>query len=144
MPANGTSNWNGKIINSNRKNYTTNSSFYYDTSNYCYNSFKDIDKSALKIVVSESWNFGQIIRDSFNSNASVGEQGEADKLKKYFYEFFLVRIGAAPFRGSGVSVKKGANNSGNDGMAYRVYACGINTGNPALIVTLESLVILPK
>ena len=106
LPANGTSNWNGKIINSNRKNYTTNSSFYYDTNNYCYNSFKDIDKSALKIVVSESWNFGQIIRDSFNSNASVGEQGEADKLKKYFYEFFLVRIGAAPFRGFGTSVKK--------------------------------------
>jgi hypothetical protein len=29
-------------------------------------------------------------------------------------------------------------------MAYRVYGCGINTGNPTLIVTLESLVILPK
>ena len=47
LPANGTSNWNGKIVKSNRKNYTTNSSFYYDTNNYCYNSFKDIDKSAL-------------------------------------------------------------------------------------------------
>ena len=144
LPANGTSNWNGKIINSNRKNYTTNSSFYYDTNNYCYNSFKDIDKSALKIVVSESWNFGQIIRDSFNSNASVGEQGEADKLKKYFYEFFLVRIGAAPFRGFGTSVKKGATDGGNDGMAYRVFGCGIRAGKDRMIISLESTVVLPK
>ena len=144
LPANGTSNWNGKIINSNRKNYTTNSSFYYDTNNYCYNSFKDIDKSALKIVVSESWNFGQIIRDSFNSNASVGEQGEADKLKKYFYEFFLVRIGAAPFRGFGTSVKKGTTDGGNDGMAYRVFGCGIRAGKDRMIISLESTVVLPK
>ena len=42
------------------------------------------------------------------------------------------------------SIKKGAKDSGNNGMAYRVYGCGINTGNPTLIVTLESLVILPK
>ena len=144
LPANGTSNWNGKIINSNRKNYTTNSSFYYDTNNYCYNSFKDIDKSALKIVVSESWNFGQIIRDSFNSNASVGEQGEADKLKKYFYEFFLVQIGAAPFRGYGSSIKKGATDTGNDGMAYRVFGCGIRAGDDRMIISLESTVVLPK
>ena len=144
LPANGTSNWNGKIINSNRKNYTTNSSFYYDTNNYCYNSFKDIDKSALKIVVSESWNFGQIIRDSFNSNASTAEQGEADKLKKYFYEFFLVRIGAAPFRGYGSSIKKGATDTGNDGMAYRVFGCGIRAGNDRMIISLESTVVLPK
>jgi hypothetical protein len=41
-------------------------------------------------------------------------------------------------------LKKGAKDSGLDGMAYRVYGCGINTGTPTLIVTLESLVILPK
>tara|TARA_B100001996_G_scaffold380214_1_gene367288 strand:+ start:1352 stop:2038 length:687 start_codon:yes stop_codon:yes gene_type:complete len=144
MPANGTSNWSGTIVNSNRKNYTTNSGFYYDTSNYCYNSFKDIDKSAFKIVVSESWNFGQIIRDSFNSNASVAEQEEADKLKKYFYEFFLVRIGAAPFRGYGTSIKKGATDSGLDGVAYRVFGCGIRAGKDRMIISLESTVVLPK
>ena len=144
LPSNGASNWNGTIVNSNRKNYTTSSSFYYDTSNYCYNSFKDIDKSAFKIVVSESWNFGQIIRDSFNSNASTAEQGEADKLKKYFYEFFLVRIGAAPFRGYGSSIKKGATDTGNDGMAYRVFGCGIRAGDDRMIISLESTVVLPK
>mgnify|MGYP007000190587 len=57
---------------------------------------------------------------------------------------FITRVGAAPFRGTGTSIKKGAKDSGLDGMAYRVYGCGINTGTPTLIVTLESLVILPK
>ena len=144
LPSNGTSNWNGTIVNSSRKNYTTSSSFYYNTNNYCYNSFKDIDKSAFKIVVAESWNFGQIIRDSFNSNASVTEREEADKLKKYFYEFFLVQIGAAPFRGYGSSIKKGATDTGNDGMAYRVFGCGIRAGNDRMIISLESTVVLPK
>ena len=144
LPSNGTSNWNGTIVNSSRKNYTTSSSFYYNTNNYCYNSFKDIDKSAFKIVVAESWNFGQIIRDSFNSNASVTERDEADKLKKYFYEFFLVQIGAAPFRGYGSSIKKGATDTGNDGMAYRVFGCGIRAGDDRMIISLESTVVLPK
>ena len=144
LPANGTSNWNGTVVKSNRKNYKNNDSFYYDTSNYCYNSFKDIDKSAFKIVVAESWNFGKIIRDSFNSNASMAEKDEADKLKKYFYEFFLVRIGAAPFRGFGTSIKKGATDGGNDGMAYRVFGCGIRAGNDRMIISLESTVVLPK
>tara|TARA_Y100000994_G_scaffold244558_1_gene244599 strand:+ start:612 stop:1298 length:687 start_codon:yes stop_codon:yes gene_type:complete len=144
LPANGTSNWNGTVVKSNRKNYKNNDTFYYDTSNYCYNSFKDIDKSAFKIVVAESWNFGKIIRDSFNSNASMAEKDEADKLKKYFYEFFLVRIGAAPFRGFGTSIKKGATDGGNDGMAYRVFGCGIRAGKDRMIISLESTVVLPK
>ena len=144
LPANATSVWNGMLTNSNKKNYTSSSTPYYNTSNYCYNSFKDIDKTDLKIVVAESWNFGQIIRDSFNSNASMTEKAEADKLKNYYYEFFLTRIGAAPFRGFGSSIKKGATDSGNDGMAYRVFGCGIRGGNDRMIISLESTVVLPK
>ena len=64
--------------------------------------------------------------------------------KKYFYEFFLVRIGAAPFRGFGTSIKKGATDSGNDGMAYRVCGCGIRSGKDRMIISLESTVVLPK
>ena len=147
LPANATSVWNGMLTNSNKKNYTSSSTPYYNTSNYCYNSFKDIDKTDLKIVVAESWNFGQIIRDSFNSNASMTEKAEADKLKNYYYEFFLTQIGAAPFRGFGSSIKKGATDSGNDGMAYRVFGCGIKAGKNVadrIIVSLESTVVLPK
>ena len=144
LPANATSVWNGMLTNSDKKNYTSSSTPYYNTSNYCYNSFKDIDKTDLKIVVAESWNFGQIIRDSFNSNASMTEKAEADKLKNYYYEFFLTQIGAAPFRGFGSSIKKGATDSGNDGMAYRVFGCGIRGGNDRMIISLESTVVLPK
>ena len=144
LPANATSVWNGMLTNSDKKNYTSSSTPYYNTSNYCYNSFKDIDKTDLKIVVAESWNFGQIIRDSFNSNASVTEKGEADKLKNYYYEFFLTQIGAAQYRGFGSSIKKGATDSGNDGMAYRVFGCGIRGGNDRMIISLESTVVLPK
>ena len=144
LPANATSVWNGMLTNSNKKNYTSSSTPYYNTSNYCYNSFKDIDKTDLKIVVAESWNFGQIIRDSFNSNASMTEKAEADKLKNYYYEFFLTQIGAAPFRGFGSSIKKGATDTGNDGMAYRVFGCGIRGGNDRMIISLESTVVLPK
>jgi hypothetical protein len=66
------------------------------------------------------------------------------ELKKYFYEFFLVQIGAAPFRGYGSSIKKGATDTGNDGMAYRVFGCGIRAGNDRMIISLESTVVLPK
>ena len=59
---------------------------------------------------------------------------------------FLSRIGAAPFRGYGSSIKKEATDAGNDGMAYRVYGCGIRSGNnqDRMIISLESTVVLPK
>ena len=65
---------------------------------------------------------------------------------KYYFDYFITKIGAAPFRGSGGSVKKGANNLGNDGMAYRVHGCGIRgVGNAdPIVIGLESVVVLPK
>ena len=53
------------------------------------------------------------------------EKQEAETLKGYYYEYFITRIGAAPFRGYGSSIKKSATDTGNDGMAYRIYGCGI-------------------
>ena len=109
-----------------------------------YNSFSEIDKDSLKVVTAESWNFGVIIRDSFSSKGGTVEKEEAQKLLKYYYQFFVTRIGSAPYRGSGSSVKKGANNTGNDGMAYRVYGCGIKKEKDPMVVALESVVVLPK
>ena len=140
LPANQTSVWNGAMT---KKNYTRSNSFYFDTSTNCYQSFPEIDKSSLKVVAAESWNFGKVITDSF-SNASGQEIKEAEKLQLYYYEFFISRIGAAPFRGYGSSVKKGATDKGNDGMAYRVYGCGIKKDNDRMIGALESTVVLPK
>ena len=86
----------------------------------------------------------QVLRDSFNTNASNQEKTEAERLQSYYYEFFISRIGAAPFRGYGSSVKKGATDKGNDGMAYRVYGCGIKKDEDRMIVALESTIVLPK
>ena len=150
LPNNGTTVWDGKMLAANRINYdssTLTSKQYLDTTDYCYNSFKDIDRADLKIAVAESWNFGTLIRTAFNTNADVHEQKEADKLKHYYYEFFITRIGAAPFRGYGTSIKQGATDSGNDGMAYRIFGCGIKNGSSSggrMIVSLESTVVLPK
>ena len=58
----------------------------------------------------------------------------------------MTRIGAAPFRGTGSSIKKAATDTGNDGMAYRIYGCGIKNGvglDP-MVVPLESVIVLPK
>ena len=74
------------------------------------------------------------------------EKNEAEKLKFYYYEFFVSRIEAAPFRGSGSSIKKSASDTGNDGMAYRIYGCGIRNGVglEPMVVPLESVMVLPK
>ena len=146
LPNNQTTVFNGtmQLINYDGKTapYTK---YNPNTDKSCWNSFTGIDQKTFKVVAAESWNFGKLLYDSsINKGSAQDIKKEKANLDKYYFEYFITQVGAAPFRGSGVSVKKGANNSGNDGMAYRVYGCGINTGNPALIVTLESLVILPK
>ena len=155
LPANSTSLFRGDMT---RKNYIASDKFYFDTKKSCFASFKDLDRTSIKVVAAESWNFGDLIRDSFNS-ASTEERQEAERLKGYYYEYFITRIGAAPFRGYGSSIKKGATDTGNDGMAYRVYGCGIRasghqydnrnsqhkvSGSKSLIVGLESTIVLPK
>ena len=146
LPNNQTTVFNGtmQLINYDGKTapYTK---YNPNTDKSCWNSFTGIDRKTFKVVAAESWNFGKLLYDSSINKGSTPEiKKEKTNLDKYYFEYFITQVGAAPFRGSGVSVKKGANNSGNDGMAYRVYGCGINTGSPTLIVTLESLVILPK
>ena len=68
---------------------------------------------------------------------------EIDRLKKFKFQYFIHRIGSAPFKGYGSSIKKGASDSGNDGMAYRIYGCG-NYDDGAIIVALESTMVLPS
>ena len=80
---------------------------------------------------------------------------ELKRLKKFRYHYFITRVGSAPFKGYGTSIKKGATDSGNDGVAYRVYGCGEYDPNKnelgiwqrdmgKIIVPLESTLILPK
>ena len=105
----------------------------------CYNSFKDIDRLEFKRVVAESWNFGNILSDS-----GIGSAKELERLKKFYYEFFITKIGDATFMGQGSSITLGAGGSGKNGVAYRVYGCGIYEGSEEMIVSLESVIVLPK
>tara|TARA_B100000929_G_scaffold77410_2_gene60462 strand:+ start:970 stop:1695 length:726 start_codon:yes stop_codon:yes gene_type:complete len=156
LPSNQTSNFNGQMT---KKNYKTSNKFYFNTSNYCFKSFPEIPND-FKVVAAESWNFGDVIRDSFNNNASKTEKDEAERLKGYYYEYFVTRIGSAPFKGSGQSIKKKSGDTGNNGMAYRIFGCGIKAEKhqfsvqkqkhevtnktKRMIVALESVIVLPK
>ena len=139
LPANGTSAWNGTMhtINYNRSEF--------DSKKICFQSFSQLDQKNTKIVASESWNFGKLLKDNFHATSE--EKADAKKLENYYYEYFIVRVGAAPYRGFGSSVKKAATDGGNDGMAYRIHGCGLkDTGDEdtTFLVALESVLVLPK
>ena len=93
-----------------------------------------------------SFNFG-----TFLANSSIPDITDAEQafLDNFHYEYFITRLAAAKFRGAGSSAKRGSGGSGSgkNGMAFRIYACGIfnpdqNAENQT-VVTLESVVILP-
>ena len=136
LPPNTADIWDGKKTKE-LKNYTISD---YNTEDWCYNSFPDLHKASFKIVVAQSFNYGILLEHS-SAPAS-----ETDVLKNYYYEYFITRIGSAPFRGYGGSVKKKATDTGADGMAYRVFGCGIFAGKKDVrtIIPLESVVVLPK
>lgn len=140
LPDNKLKSWKGKME---KKNYTA-SAFSEDI---CFRSFPTLDRDKLfkdGIVDAESWNFGILIRTSFIKTADDQERKEAEGLKKYFYEYFIERIGDAAYRGYGSSIKKKQQDTGKDGMAYRVYGCGINSAAERMVIALESTVVLPK
>ena len=134
-----------------------------DTSDRCFNSFPEsnrndfyLAKDSSGTMIARSHNFGIFLENSIGKAASrkssaVDDHYEATRLKNYFYEFFIERIGAASFKGFGQSVKKSASDASKSGIAYRVYACGIfidtNSNGSVLdemIVPLESIVVLPQ
>tara|TARA_B100002051_G_scaffold18977_1_gene15075 strand:- start:727 stop:1380 length:654 start_codon:yes stop_codon:yes gene_type:complete len=134
LPSNQSSIWNGTMT---AKNYVTPSV----TSTNCYNSFKDIDRLEFKHVVAESWHFGKILSDS---SITTNGTKEDTRLDKFYYEFFITKVGDATFMGQGSSITLGAGGVGKNGVAYRVYGCGIYNGSEQMIVSLESVIILPK
>lgn len=138
----------------------------------CYYSFADIDNTDLKILygpdpdtptattkvqVNESKVYydllapggnGTIVESPIASSETTLDKAklkakEINRLKKFKYEYFITRVGSAPFKGYGSSIKKDATDSGNDGMAYRIYGCG-NFDDGKIIVPLESTLVLPK
>ena len=133
--------------NMTQKNYNSksmSSDNYLSQSDTCYNSFQVNKPKNYKVVVAESWNFGVILDASIGSKTIP--KSEIDKLKKFYYQYFIEQVGSAPFKGTGTSVKKEAGNTGSDGIAYRVYGCGIKKEKDDinLVVALESVIVLPK
>ena len=124
LPSNKKSTFNGQMQ---KINYSSSDKYYFNTSNYCFNSFPDKPDN-LKVVVGESWNFGDVIRDSFNNNASQAEKDEAERLKGYYYEYFITRIGSAPFKGSGSSIKKSATDTAADGGGFILKGTPVSLG----------------
>ena len=124
---------------------------FINTSNTCFNSFPEIDrdnfvtiKDANNNMVANSYNFGVLIEKSFSKKSKlVEEKKEATRLKEYYYDYFIERIGAASFKGFGSSIKKSASDASKNGLAYRIYGCG-NYDNGKIIVPLESTMVLPK
>ena len=125
---------------------------FINTSNTCFNSFPEIDrdnfvtiKDANNNMVANSYNFGVLIEKSFSKKSpSVEQKEEATRLKEYYYDYFIERIGAASFKGFGSSIKKSASDASKNGLAYRIYGCGIYGGKDRMVVSLESVVVLPK
>ena len=129
--------------------------------NPCYNSFQDIDRATFKSVkgpdpktpLSTSFKdvkFQQKYYDFLGSNVIQDgiNKKEKERMQKFYFQYFLTQVGSAPFKGYGTSIKKDATDAGSDGMAYRIYGCGLfapsNINNPQIVVPLESTMILPR
>jgi len=126
----------------------------------CYNSFSDIDRatfkavfgppptnptSTSKVVVIGEGNYKEFVSTNIINHdlSSADRTKEQNRLNKFKYQYFLTQIGPAPFKGTGESIKKGATDSGKDGMAYRIFGCGI-FDDDKIIVPLESIMVLPR
>ena len=141
----------------------------------CYNSFRNIvkintsvplndDKHYFRVTHHRAENFGELIQPIFaklelegTDPESVEEQIKKEEkyLKRYEYEYFMVNVGTAPYKGTGSSIKKTSSDTGSSGTAYKLYACGIfygksddesinHNGVAQIIIPLESLIVMPN
>ena len=150
LPSNTGTNWDGDMI---EVNYDDGADFFdtdKENATLCWNSFKDPNRENFQIITAHSNNFGQFFEDSLEPSEINDLDINIDELKRYYYEYFIRNIGSAPYRGRGGSVKKTAGDDSTNGIAFRIYGCGIFIDNAEdrntkkFIVPLESVIILPK
>tara|TARA_Y100001936_G_C16019911_1_gene638828 strand:+ start:714 stop:1418 length:705 start_codon:yes stop_codon:yes gene_type:complete len=123
----------------------------------CFNSFQDIDQASFVSIkgpppsnqLSAAHNdvkFSKKYYDFLTSN--IVKNDDKKRVEKYYFQYFMTQVGSAPFKGYGTSIKKDATDAGSDGMAYRIYGCGLfapnGVNNPQIVVPLESTLILPR
>ena len=134
---------------------------FINTGTSCFKSYRDIDRDnpdknkRMKVIknettkkeVAHSFNLGVILENTFRNKCKDFEKEEAVRMKSYYYEYFIERIGAASTQAIGSSIKLTASDASKNGIAYRVYGCGIygaEKEKDRMIVSLESVVVLPK
>ena len=140
--------WDSNSRNTASRNLPANIQDSSDTT--CLRSFPNIDTATFKVslvnpTAASNDEKGRFQQNFYELISSFIEEDSAEEnyLNDFYYEYFLHRVGAAPFTGYGASIKKGASDERIDGMAYRVYSCGIYTGSRThLIVPLESLIVV--
>ena len=49
---------------------------------------------------------------------------EEERMQRFRYEYFIVNIGSAAFRGYGGSIKKTTTSAATSGTLYKIYGCG--------------------
>ena len=130
----------------------------------------DIDESEFLVAIQvRNNNFGSLLTpifaqlelntdddpDTAEDESRIGEasiQDEIDRetayMGRFIYEYFVINIGSAPYRGAGASIKKTSTDTENLGTEYKVYACGMffNAGitQPENLIPLESVLVMPN
>ena len=97
----------------------------------CFQSFRNINRTGFLVTDHEyNKNFGTMIRSIFN-DADLDPRVDADtlqreeeRMQRFRYEYFIVNIGSAAFRGYGGSVKKTTTSAATSGTLYKIYGCG--------------------
>ena len=97
----------------------------------CYESFRNINRTGFQVAYHEvNKNFGKLIQAVF-SDGQIDPLASPDTIDRekahmdrFRYEYFIVNIGAATFRGAGSSLKKTTTNTQTSGTAYKIYGCG--------------------
>ena len=130
----------------------------------------DIDEETKVAIQVRNNNFGTLLEPIFEqletdreddpdtADVDEGRIGEAQSddqidneqnyMQRFIYEYFVMNIGSAPYRGAGSSLKKTSTDTENLGTAYKVYACGmfLNSARtaPEIIIPLESVLVMPN
>tara|TARA_B100000700_G_scaffold311791_1_gene394517 strand:- start:22 stop:867 length:846 start_codon:yes stop_codon:yes gene_type:complete len=108
----------------------------------CFNSYRNIVKTnvvledvnypnTLAVAAHEvNKNFGYLIKSVFG-DVAIDTLADTDTINRekahmdrFRYEYFIVNIGSANFRGAGSSLKKTTTNTQSSGSAYKIYGCG--------------------
>ncbi len=98
----------------------------------CFKSFRNISRDDIRVYKHyKNGNFGSLIsaifRDTGRDTLASPEElsREEERMDKFRFEYFIVNIGAATYKGEGSSIAKGSTDTKAGGVAYKIYGCGM-------------------